>query len=68
MKFIERLRTLREVRELSQTEVAKVINVSQRVYSNYECGQVEPSIQSLIALADFFNVSLDYLLCRKKKK
>ena len=68
MKFNERLRTLREVRELSQTEVAKVINVSQRVYSNYECGQVEPSIQSLIALADFFNVSLDYLLCRKKKK
>lgn len=65
-EMYERIRYLRESAELTQKEVGKVINVSQRTYSYYESGQrmIPPSI--LCALADFYNVSVDYLLDRTK--
>jgi len=50
----------------SQEEVAKKIGISQRTYSHYENGKREPDHKTLIAICDFFDVSIDYLLGRKK--
>ena len=57
-----RIRDLREDKDLTQTQIAKILNCSQRVYSNYECGDVEMSTRVLIELANFHETSVDYLL------
>lgn len=59
-----RLRDLREDRDLFQKDIAKVLNISQTVYSRYERGfQIIP-VPYLIKLADFYNTSTDYILGR----
>ena len=58
----QRIRDLREDRDLFQREVAKVLHCSQRVYSNYELGQRDIPTEVLIRLADYYHVSIDYLL------
>ena len=63
-----RIRSLREDRDLTQKDVANYLHCSQRVYSDYECGNVSISVESLIKLADFYNVSLDYLVGRSNLK
>ncbi len=68
MKWNEIIRNLREDNDLTQTQVAKILGVSQRVYSNYERGEVEISLDSLMKLADYYNVSMDYIFGRTKKK
>ncbi len=60
MKY-ERIRNLREDRDLTQTEIAEILNCSQRIYSNYERGR-RYSDGNLIALAHYHNTSIDYLL------
>ncbi len=60
------LKELRTEKKLSQTEIADIINISQRAYSFYETGQREPSIETLIKLADYYKVSLDYITGRYK--
>ena len=62
MKY-ERIRNLREDRDLTQTEIAEILNCSQRIYSNYERGDVDIPTEILIALAHYHNTSIDYLLC-----
>ncbi|MBQ7884725.1 MAG: helix-turn-helix transcriptional regulator [Clostridia bacterium] len=57
-----RLKELRQQRGLTQKEVAKVVNYSQNLISTWENGSHEPSISALITLANFFNVSVDYLV------
>ncbi len=57
-----RIRDLREDRDLFQREVADILNCSQRVYSNYELGQRDIPTDVLIRLADYYGVSIDYLL------
>ncbi len=57
-----RLRDLREDRELNQTEVAKVLSMSQTGYSKYETGENDIPTAVLIKLARFYNTSIDYLL------
>lgn len=57
----DRLREVREEYEYSQTYVANVLHVSQRVYSNYEKGEVRVSVDTLKILARHYNLSLDYL-------
>lgn len=60
----QKLRDLREDRDLSQKDIAELLSVSQATYSRYESGILDiPSI-SLIKLADFYKVSVDYLLGR----
>ena len=61
MKY-ERIRNLREDRDLTQTEIAEILNCSQRIYSNYERGDVDIPTEILIALAHYHNTSIDYLL------
>lgn len=56
MKY-ERIRNLREDRDLTQTEIAEILNCSQRIYSNYERGDVDIPTEILIALAHYHNTS-----------
>lgn len=58
----QRIRDLREDRDLKQRQVADYLNCSQQVYSNYELGQRDIPTDILIKLSDFYNVSTDYLL------
>lgn len=58
------LKYLRESELLTQKQVAEQIHVGQRAYSYYESGQRDIPTQTLIRLADFYNVSVDYLLGR----
>ncbi len=57
-----RIRDLREDRDLSQKELAAILSVSQTTYSRYETGVLDIPSQTLIKLARFYAVSLDYLL------
>ncbi|ADQ06108.1 transcriptional regulator, XRE family [Caldicellulosiruptor hydrothermalis 108] len=59
-----RIRELRLERGLSQEELGKVLNVSGRTIGHYENGSREPTPEALNKLADFFGVTIDYLLCR----
>ena len=61
MTCSERIRELREDRDFTQVEIAKVINVVQRTYSDYEIGKTRIPIDRLIVLACFYNVSMDYI-------
>lgn len=58
----KRIRDLREDRDLSQTELAKILNMSQTGYSKYEVGTNDIPTKILIQLARFYNTSVDYLL------
>ena len=62
--FSERLVELRKGMELSQIAVAKEVGVSSRIYQEYEYGKSEPKMSNLVSIADFFDVSLDYLTGR----
>lgn len=64
----ERLRGLRKERNLTQREVYSAVGLSERNYQSFEYGQVRPSYDTLIALANFFDVSLDYLVGRTDKQ
>lgn len=57
-----RLFELRNEKDLSQRDMAKIMNVSQGTYNNWENSNTQPSIEQLIALAKFFDVSVDYLI------
>lgn len=61
----KRIRDLREDHDLTQNQLAKILNCSQQVYSNYELGQRDIPTAILIKLADYYNVSTDYILGRK---
>ena len=56
------LRSIREDRDYKQREIAEVLNVSQNTYSQYETGVIALTAEVLIKLADFYGVSIDYLL------
>ncbi|MBO5291495.1 MAG: helix-turn-helix transcriptional regulator, partial [Clostridia bacterium] len=60
----KRIRDLREDKDLNQTEIANFLGMSQTGYSKYETGENDIPTEILIKLADFYNVSVDYLLNR----
>ena len=64
----KRIRDLREDKDITQKEMSKILNCSQQVYSNYELGQRDIPTDILIKLADFYEVSTDYLLDLTNKK
>lgn len=64
MPLYPRIRDLREDNDLTQTQMGKILSCSQRVYSNYELGEIDIPTYTLIKIADFYNVSVDYLLNR----
>ncbi len=59
-----RIRDLREDHDLTQTQIAKMLGMSQTGYSKYETGENDIPTQVLIKLADFYKTSIDYLLER----
>lgn len=59
-----RIRDLREDMDLRQVDVAKATGIDQKTLSNYETGKTLPDANSLCALADFFGVTIDYLVGR----
>lgn len=61
MDYRERMRSLREDNDLTQAEVAKIIDKSQQGYNHIEVGRAELKIDDLIKLCDFYNVSADFL-------
>jgi transcriptional regulator with XRE-family HTH domain len=60
----QRIRALREDKGLTQVQMGEVLGCSQRVYSNYERGDIDIPTATLILIADFHGVSVDYLLER----
>lgn len=60
----KRIRDLREDKDLTQQQMGEILSCSQRVYSNYERGELDIPTEILIKLADFHNVSVDYILNR----
>ncbi len=64
MPYYKRIRSLREDKDITQTQMGKVLFCSQRVYSNYERGDIDIPTTTLIKIANFHNVSVDYILER----
>lgn len=62
------IRDLRKQKRMSQTELAKIIHVSQQTVTAWETGKAEPASSAVSNLADYFNVTTDYLLGRPEKK
>ena len=60
----DRLKQLRKLKNVMQKDIAKEFGVVVRAYQRYEYGDREPNLAKLIALADYFDVSLDYLVGR----
>ncbi|MDA3965290.1 helix-turn-helix domain-containing protein [Enterococcus thailandicus] len=67
MKY-KNIRSIREDNDMTQQQMAEMLNISQNTYSQYETGKIEWTASTLIKIADYFDVSLDYLLDRTKKK
>ena len=63
-----RLRDLREDKDLKQKDIAELLNIHQTTYSDYELNRLNIPVPALHALADFYNVSVDYLLGRTNTK
>lgn len=60
--MFQRIRDLREDNDLTQHQIATLLNISQSTYSRYENGELDIPIQMLIKLANYYNTSLDYLV------
>ena len=60
--YTNRLRDLREDRDLTQSEIGKVLNKSQQGYNHIEAGRAELKIDDLVKLCQFYNLSADYLV------
>lgn len=67
MTFSEHISQLRENRGLLQKDIANFLEVSLHTYQRYEYGEAEPKLSALVALADFYDLSLDELVGRKRK-
>lgn len=66
MTFPEHLQELRQKQNYTQKEVANGIGISLPSYQRYEYGSREPTLSTLVALADFYDLSLDELVCRSR--
>ena len=61
MEYRERIRALREDIDYTQTQVASLLHVGQRTYADYELGKTRIPVDSLIKLAKFYDVNMDYI-------
>lgn len=66
--FANRIKYLRQTRELNQVQLAERLGVTKQSISNWENDNIMPSVEMLGKIADFFNVSTDYLIGRNEKK
>lgn len=65
---MNRIRDLREDRDLNQKQLARILNISQQQYSRYESGLSEMTYEQLKTLANYYNTSIDYILCLTDEK
>lgn len=68
IKFAERLQELRKERSVTQQTMADFLKIKLRSYQHYEGGDRRPDYEGLVALADYFNVTTDYLLGRSDSR
>lgn len=68
MQYWERIKALREDNDVTQTDIAKYLNIAQNTYSQYENGKRELPISVLIQICQYYKVSADYVLGLSKKK
>ncbi len=68
LDYRQRMRDLREDRDMTQAEAGRLLNKSQQGYNHIEAGRAELKIEDLIRLCDFYNVSADYFIGRSNKK
>lgn len=68
MYYLQRLKDLREDMDLHQADIARLLQTTQPQYSRYETGEREIPVRHLVTLADFYNVSADYILGRTNDK
>lgn len=68
MNYYERIKALREDADITQQQMALLLNVAQNTYSQYETGKRELPISLLIQICEFFHVSSDYILGLTNKK
>ena len=61
MKYNERIREIREDNSLTQQKIASLLNIGQRTYSDYESGKTRIPVDSLLILAKFYDISMDYI-------
>ena len=61
MNYQQRIRALREDNDYTQTYIASLLNVGQRTYADYELGKTRIPVDSLIKLAEFYNVDMNYI-------
>ena len=61
MNYTERIRSLREDHDMTQTQIAELLQIGQRTYCDYELGKTRIPVDSLIILARHYNVSMDYI-------
>ena len=66
--FFQRLRDMREDADMKQVQVAEILGIQQTVYSRYERGFQTIPLEHLMKLADYYNVSLDFLTGRTNRK
>lgn len=62
MDYIDRLKNIREDKDITQEEIAKILGIKQSAYSKYEKRRTKLQIEDLIILCKFYNVSADYIL------
>lgn len=67
-KMFERIRDLREDNDLKQKDLASYLSVDQSTYSDYDNGRINVPVDMLIKIAEYYNVSLDYLVGRSNTK
>lgn len=68
LKLAERLLELRKERKLTQEITAKKLEISMKSYCRYETGEREPTASTLVRMADFYDVTLDYLVGRSDER
>jgi len=66
MQYMKRLRDLREDRDITQEQIAKVLGTSQTMYARYERGANDLPLRHFVTLCKYYNVSADYILDLKK--
>lgn len=66
--FSDKIKNLREENKLTQQDIADLLNTSKQTISNYESGKNEPNLSTVVAIADYFGVTVDYLVGRTNSK
>lgn len=61
MDTIDRIKSLREDSDINQSEIAKILNVGQKTYSDYETRKIRIPLDSVIILAKYYNVDMNYI-------